>query len=133
MRIKMTIRTITINDITEVDFDIDKTKPYVHLSEKFVWVKNKSPSDMYVSAIDENVTPGDDGTAGIASGECVMVKMPPGNIIYLSGNGDAEIYTSDVAVCPWEGGASGGGGGTPADVQPLTVSQMNSLLAKLND
>ena len=128
----MTIRTIAVSDITAVNFDIDMTNPYFYLSEKFVWVKNRSPSVMLVSG--KNIfDAGDDGVSEIPAGECVMLNMPPTNIIYLSGDGDAEIYTSDVAVCPWEGGASGGGGGTPADVQPLTVSQMNSLLAKLND
>jgi len=128
----MTIRTITVSDITAVDFDENKTEPFFYLSEKFVWVKNKSPSEIYVSDT-EVFDAGADGVSAVPAGECVLVNTPPANIIYLSGDGDAEIYTSDAALCPWEGGASGGGGGTPADVQPLTVSQMNSLLAKLND
>ena len=126
----MTIRTVAVSDVTAVNFDIDMTNPYFYLSEKFVWVKNKSPSAMYVS--DKEIPDaGTDGVSEIPSGECVLVNTPAANIIYLSGDGDAEIYTSDVAVCPFEGGSSGGGG-TPADVQPLTVSQMNSLLNKLN-
>ena len=93
----MTIRTITITDITAVDFDEDLKNPYFYLSEKFVWVKNKSPSAMYVS--DKEIPDaGTDGVSEIPSGECVLVNTPAANIIYLSGDGDAEIYTSDVAV-----------------------------------
>ena len=111
---KMTIRTITISNITEVDFDPDKKEPYFYKSDKFIWIKNKSPSAMYASA-DNDFDIGGDGVLEIPAGECAMLNMPPTNIIYLSGDGDAEIYTSDVPHCPWTGGSGGGsssGGGT---------------------
>ena len=114
----MTIRTIAITDVTAVDFDPEKTDPYFYLSEKFIWVKNRSPSVMYVSG-SEIFDAGSDGVSEIPAGDCVRVNTPPANIIYLSGDGDAEIYTSDSAVCPFGGGSSSGGGSGTDDYNSL--------------
>ena len=114
----MTIRTVTISDITAVDFDPDKENPYFYLSEKYIWVRNKSSAEIYVSAKEEP-SPGDYGTLEILSGACALFGMPENNIIYFSGDGDAEIYTSNVAACPFEGGSSGGGSGGTTNYNAL--------------
>jgi len=123
----MTIRTVTISDITAVDFDPDKENPYFYLSEKYVWVRNKSSAEIYVSAKEEP-SPGDYGTLEILSGACALFGMPENNIIYFSGDGEAEIYTSNVAACPFEGGSSGGGSGGTSDYTTLSNKpQINGI------
>lgn len=106
----MTIRTVTVSGITEVNFDPDGKLPYFYSSEKFCWIKNKSDSAMYVS-LDENCIADADGTAQISSGECGMIILSAENKIYLSGSGDAEIKTSDFAECPFKIASKGGGSG----------------------
>ena len=113
------IKTVTVSGITAVDFDPLKKTPFLYLSDKFVWTKNKSDSVIYVSA-DENVVPGAEGTAEIPAGGITLICMPPLNLLYYSGSGDIEIHTSEVAVCPFECGSSGGGGGGADDYPPLS-------------
>lgn len=128
----MTIRTITVSDITKVDFDPGNDRPYFFMSEKYVWVRNKSPAEIYVSA-ESDPLPGDAGVLEILSGACGMAEMPASNILYFSGGGDVEIHTDNIPTCPWNGSPGSGGGGTPSDVQPLTAAQMHALLMKLED
>ena len=105
----MTIRTVTISDITAVDFDPDKENPYFYLSEKYVWVRNKSPAEIYVSANAEPV-PESFGTGKVPAGGCVRFEIPETNILYFLGNGKAEVRTGNVPTVPVVfTGPSGGG------------------------
>lgn len=106
----MTIKTVSVTDVTEVDFNSDGTNSDFFIREKFCWIKNKSDSAMYVS-LDENCIADADGTAQISSGECGMIILSTENKIYLSGSGDAEIKTSDFAECPFKIASKGGGSG----------------------
>ena len=119
----MTIRTVTISDITAVDFDPDKERPYLYLSEKYVWVRNKSPAEIYVSA-NALPVPESFGTGEVPAGACVMFEMPETNILYFSGNGKAEVRTSSNSAVPFAGGGSSGGGGSGIDYSLMTNKPM---------
>lgn len=103
----MTIKTITVSGVTEVDFDPLGNNPLFYASERFAWVKNFSDGDMYISS-NSSCTANADGTAYIPKGEAAMYNIPASNKLYISGTGKAEIRTSDIPDCPFKKDAKGG-------------------------
>lgn len=104
----MTIQTVTVEDLTKVDFNSDRNNPYFYASEKYAWVRNKSGAVMYASR-SEDVGAGVLGSAEIPAGGFVRLELDGTNVIYLSGSGDAEIQTTNTAVSPFKRAAKGGG------------------------
>lgn len=96
----MTIRTVNLDGVQEVDFDPQGTHPTFYLEEKYLWIKNNgSQGDIYVSA-EQSCTVDADGTARIRAREASLIELTHTNKIYLRGSGTAEIITNDVPVCP---------------------------------
>lgn len=123
----MTIRTMTISGVTEVNFDPQGNNPLFYTSERFVWVKNLSEDDMFISS-NSSCTANADGTAYIPAGEAASYNIPSSNKIYISGTGKAEIRTSEIPDCPFKTQA---GGGDLSDY--YTKSEVNAaLLLKAN-
>lgn len=123
----MTIRTMTISGVTEVNFDPQGNNPLFYTSERFVWVKNLSEDDMFISS-NSSCTANSDGTAYIPAGEAASYNIPSSNKIYISGTGKAEIRTSEIPDCPFKTQA---GGGDLSDY--YTKSEVNdALLLKAN-
>ena len=119
----MVIMTLTLSGVTSVDFtSIDGGYP----SNRFVWIKNKSSDAIYASATD-NVAEGANGSTEIASGEVGMVMMSKSSMIYISGDGEAEIKASDFAECPFKIAGKGGGGSGGSVDYPTQVNAKPKL------
>ena len=115
LEVNKMIKTITFGSFTAY---VLSDEPYFYKSEKYVWIRNKSDADIFIS---NNSTDFLELPAGYAG----RLDVPPGNTIYFDGSGDAEIYTSDVSSCPWKigsAGGSGGGGSAVLGVKNITAN-----------
>lgn len=107
------IKNFTLDGLTTIDLNPDKTFPYFYLSDRFSWIKNESGGTVYASA-DEHCVPDDDGTAEIPVNSVYRMNTPQTNILYLYGSGDIEITTTKSTQSPYLN-AGGGGGGSGTD------------------
>ena len=107
------IKTISLSGSSAVKLS---DEPYFYKSEKYVWIRNKSDADIFIS---NNSTDFLELPAGYAG----RLDVPPGNTIYFDGSGDAEIYTAGVPVCPWKIVSDGDSGGGSAVLGTKTVTE----------
>lgn len=96
----MTVRTVDVSGVTEVNFDPAGTNPTFYLEERYVWIKNRGTDVMYAS-VNPNPSAGSSGTAMILSRTHRRLELTPANKIYLKGEGCAEIQTGETAECPF--------------------------------
>lgn len=75
----------------------------------FVWVKNMSDGDIYISLNDE-FTAGEDGVIDIPKGECARLQGDT-SAVYLLGSGSAIVVAQNFSSCPFKLAAKGGEGG----------------------
>ena len=75
----------------------------------FVWVKNMSDGDIYISLNDE-FTAGEDGVIDIPKGECARLQGDT-STVYLLGSGSAIVVAQKFSSCPFKLAAKGGEGG----------------------
>lgn len=75
----------------------------------FVWVKNMSDGDIYISLNDE-FTAGEDGVIDIPKGECARLQGDT-STVYLLGSGSALVVAQNFSSCPFKLAAKGGEGG----------------------
>ena len=73
----------------------------------WVWVKNMSDSDMFVS-LSEDISAGADGVLAIPAGECGRIQTDGQDSVYLMGTGNALVVAQNYADCPFKFGGKGG-------------------------
>lgn len=89
-------------------------------SYKYYAVRNDGNDTIYISTVNKECTPGEDGVVSVPAGTGYVYYNGFGgnNEIYLSGTGSATITAQENAECPYistptvitsSGGSSGGG------------------------
>lgn len=91
----------------------------------YVWLKNNGDADVYASAY-SNMQGGGDNTADLKAGSAVRIEAQ-GRYVYVQGVTDIEAHGQDHADCPFD--LAVGGGGSEANIQPLSVSANGTYTA----
>jgi hypothetical protein len=91
----------------------------------YVWLKNNGDADVYASAYSD-MQGGGDNTADLKAGSAVRIEAQ-GRYVYVQGVTDIEAHGQDHADCPFD--LAVGGGGSEANIQPLSVFENGTYTA----
>lgn len=97
------VTTVTLTADTPQEIRFSAAYPYI-------WVDNKSASDVYAS-VSGTPEADKDGTYTIAAGSQLRISGGAyGNGVTLLGDGKVQVIASGIASCPFKSAQKGGGG-----------------------